>query len=368
LHCHGMWGARGPEEAIPRATLWPMTNYDGSAATDADAGRPSRTPRSLLRWLATIALITVAVPALARAFSVEAGPLAIVLALMPWVALAALIPLLLALVARAWWLAGASAAVLAQCVGWLAPLYIAESRPDEGGEFTVASLNMTFGQVNADAVVEWVADHQVDVLSAQEVTPQAVEALARAGLDELLPHSQVAAEPGVTGTGLWSRTPLANAESLSGFTGPGSRYTSRAARGDVEVAPGAVVTVIAVHPAAPGLMDHSAWSASLDSMTDYLAQQEGPMLVVGDFNTTRDHRAFRDLQNQGFIDAADQAGAGFAPTFPQGRGPFPVAAIDHALARDAPLTATRVSTHALAGADHRGIVVTYVVHEPVSEN
>lgn len=340
-----------------------MTNHDGSAATDAhaDAGRPSRTPRRVLRWLAIIALIAVAVPALARAFSVETGPLAIVVALTPWLTLAALIPLLLALVARAWWLVGASAAVVGQCLMLLAPLYVPEPAPAGGEVFTVGSLNMTFGQARADAVVEWVADNQLDILSAQEVTPEAVQALELAGLDELMPYSQVAAEPGVTGTGLWSRTPLMEAELLPGFTGPESRYASRAVQADVEAAPGVMVTVVAVHPAAPGLFDHSGWSASMDSLRDYMAEQDGPTLVVGDFNATRDHRAFRDLQGLGYVDAADQAGAGFLPTFPEGRALFPVAAIDHALVRDAPLTATAVSTVALPGADHRALTVTYSV-------
>src|SRR5690554_4966443 len=173
----------------------PMTDHDASAVTDAHAHarRPRHSSRRVLRWLAALALIAVAGPALARAFSVEAGPLAIVVALTPWLTLAGLIPLLLALVARAWWLVGASAAVVAQCLVWLAPLYVAESAPQGGGEFTVASLNMTFGQASADAVVEWVVDNQVDILSAQEVTPEAVEALELAGLGELLPHSQVAA-------------------------------------------------------------------------------------------------------------------------------------------------------------------------------
>ena len=316
--------------------------------------------RRVLRVLAAVGFTVIAVPVFARVFGVETGPLAILVALMPWVTLASLVPLLLAVLARAWWLVGATAVVVVNCVAWLVPLYVAEPAPAGGETFTVGSLNLTFGQTQADAVVQWVADEGLDVLSAQEVTPAAVAALEAAGLDEVMPYSQVAAEPGVTGTGLWSRLPLTDAETLAGFAG-GDGYRSRAVQASLEM-DGTVLTVIAVHPAAPGLWDNSGWRGAMADMAAFLAEREGPTLVVGDFNTTRDHQSFRELQDLGYIDAADQAGAGFAPTFPQGRGPFPVAAIDHALIRDAPLTATAMSTVVLPGADHRGIVVTYVTH------
>lgn len=329
--------------------------------TGPSAERPSGL-RRVLRVLAAVCFAVIAVPVFARLFGVEAGPLAILVALMPWVALASLVPLILAVLARAWWLVGASAVVVVNCAVWMLPLYIAEPAPVGGETFTAGSLNLTFGQADADAVVQWVTNEQIDVLSAQEVTPEAVAALEAAGLDELMPYSQIAAEPGVTGTGLWSRLPLTDAESLPGFAGEGSRdgYRSRAVQASLEV-DGTALTVIAVHPAAPGLMENSGWRGAMTDMTDFLAEREGPTLVVGDFNTTRDHQSFRKLEDLGYIDAADQAGAGFAPTFPQGRGPFPVAAIDHALVRDAPLTATAVSTVALPGADHRALTVTYSV-------
>ncbi|MFW2512916.1 endonuclease/exonuclease/phosphatase family protein [Demequina sp. SO4-13] len=334
-----------------------MTTSGGNA-TDA-APRPSRLRRPM-RALAAVALAGVAVPVATRLLGWEPGPLAIVVALMPWVTLAALLTVLLSVLARAPWLTATSAVVAALCVAWQVPLFVGETAPAGDEEIIVASVNMSFGRASADDVVRLVDDVNVDVLSAQEVTPEAVEALAAAGLDELLPYSEVAAEPGVTGTGLWSRSPLIAAESLDGFTGPHSRdgYVSRAVRGEIDIAGGAV-TVLAVHPAAPGLFDHSGWDASMSSLTAYLEAQSDPMLVIGDFNTTRDHRAFRDIESLGYVDAADQAGAGFLPTFPQERGPHPVAAIDHVMVRDAPLNAVDVRTVSVDGADHRALVVTY---------
>jgi endonuclease/exonuclease/phosphatase (EEP) superfamily protein YafD len=325
---------------------------------DAETSLRSRW-RGVVRVLAAVALIALAIPVAARLFGIEEGPLAILVALMPWVTAACAIPVLLALLARAWILLAASAAVMALCVAWAVPMFTSQ---DAYGDdvVNVATVNLTFGRADADAVVALVERHEVDVLAAQEVTPEVVAALSAAGLDDLLPYSEVAAEPGVTGTALWSRMPLANAESLEGNaqTEAIGGYVSRAVRGDVSVA-GTNLAVLAVHPAAPGVFGHAAWDADMAYLTDNLAAQDGPTLVVGDFNTTRDHRAFRDIQDLGYADAADQAGAGFLPTFPEGAKTGPLVAIDHALMGHADLVATTVATAEVPGADHRMLLVTY---------
>lgn len=322
------------------------------------AAPPSRS-RRVWTALAGIALIAVLVPVVARLVGFEAGPLAILVALMPWVTLACLVPIVLALVARAWWLVAASAAALTLCVSWAVPMFTTQQA---GGDeaLRVASINLTFGGADAEQVVRLVRDNDIQVLAGQEVTPDAVEALRAAGLDDLLPFSQIAAEPGVTGTGLWSRTPLGDAQTLGGSAQVEALagYVSHAVRGDIDV-DGRTVTVFAVHPAAPGPIDHAGWDADMERLTAELAARSEPTLVLGDFNTTRDHRSFRNIQELGFADAADQAGAGFLPTFPQGRGPFPFVAIDHALMGHTDLVATSVETVTVLGADHRMLWVTY---------
>ena len=328
-------------------------------ATPAHASASRSRGRSLGLLLGWTALAALLVPVAARVTGWEAGPLALLVALMPWMTLACLLPLAVAAVVRSPVLAIASAAALALGVAWQVPVFTAA---DAAGEraLTIASVNLTYGGADADAVLALVREHHVDVLVAQEVTPEAVEALEAAGLATALPHAQVAAEPGVTGTALWSRTPLADAETLPGFTTASSndRYLSRAVRADVEIA-GASVSVLAVHPAAPGPIDHSGWQSSMEVLADHLAAHRGPILVAGDFNTTRDHRVFRDLESLGYADAADQSGSGLQFTFPEGRRPWPLVTIDHVLERDTGLVATAVSTVAVAGADHRALVVDY---------
>ena len=307
-------------------------------------------------WIALAALL---LPVIARVAGWETGPLAILVALMPWMTLACLVPLAVAALVRSAPLAVASVATLAIGIAWQAPLFTAA---DASGEpvLTVASVNLTYGGADAAEVVALVRDADADVLVAQEVTPDSLAALEAAGLTDLLPFSEVAAEPGVTGTGLWSSTPLEGAQSLPGFTTAASSdgYVSRAVRADIDVA-GEPLSVLAVHPAAPGPIDHSGWDASMEALADFLARESGPVLVAGDFNTTRDHRAFRDIESLGFADAADQAGSGLQFTFPEGRELWPVVTIDHMLVRDAALIATSTRTVVVPGADHRALVVEY---------
>lgn len=306
-----------------------------------------------------VAAVLLWVPFASRLVGGEFGPLVYAVAFIPWLTAAAAALLAVALVCRAWGAVALAAVPVALGVSWAVPLFTSSDAEAEP-VLMVATVNATFGRVDADAVVAMVREHGVDVLAVEELTPDAVEGLAAAGLDSVMPYSETAAEPGVTGTGLWSTLPLEHAESLTGWTDASLThgYVSRAVQATVDVQ-GTAVTVLAVHPAAPGPFDSALWAASMEGLTSHLSAQAGPVLVMGDFNTTRDHAAFRAIEAVGYTDAADEAGSGFAPTFPEGRGPFPLVAIDHVLARDLPWVAASTTTVAVAGADHRALVVAY---------
>ncbi len=233
------------------------------------------------------------------------------------------------------------------------PLATAESPPQaDGALVTVASVNATFGRVSPGEVVALVRDRGVDILAVQELTPGAVNALNEAGLDEVLPHSFAAPAEGFAGIGVWSSFPVTDAAEIPGTTA----HTVRMGLD----APSAAVTVVAVHPAAPGLWEQRLWDADLATLESTLGSLTGDVIAVGDFNATRDHAALMRLERLGYEDAADQAGAGSVFTFPEGRGGFPVVAIDHVLARADGWVATSVDSVALTDADHRALVVDLV--------
>lgn len=94
--------------------------------------------------------------------------------------------------------------------------------------------------------------------------------------------------------------------------------------------------------------------AGAKAQLDNLATAAGPgaVIVGGDFNSTADVRQFLDLLTDGYRDAVEQTGSGFAPTFPSDTWYPPMISIDHVLARKA------TSASARNGSDHRAVLVT----------
>ncbi|MCK2220155.1 hypothetical protein MF672_041115 [Actinomadura sp. ATCC 31491] len=77
-------------------------------------------------------------------------------------------------------------------------------------------------------------------------------------------------------------------------------------------------------------------------------------VLAGDFNASLDHRAFRELLERGYVDAAAQAGKGLVPTWPNFRPVPPIIAIDHVLA-DERVAVNEVEFADVPGTDHRAV-------------
>ncbi len=319
---------------------------------EPDAAPRERRRHPVLSTFAALLCVGIAVPTVARALGAEPGVLAIATALMPFVTVAAIAALLIALVSRNRTVIVVAAVLAIVNVAWQLPLYVADPGDSGTPVLRVAASNLKFGSGDAQAVVDLVRSQQVDVLALEELTPDAVRRLHAAGLDDLLPYSIARPDPSFSGTGLWSRLPLQNTQEISGLA-------AHAVAGQVTDAAGTVVTVAAVHPLAPGPYDHSGRDEDYSVLRATLAAIPGPVVVAGDFNATRDQAPFRDLESDGFRDAADQAGAGIVSTFPTNRGARPVVAIDHVVARDMAQRATGWIAVPIPRSDHLAVVATY---------
>lgn len=306
--------------------------------------------RTALRVLIVVLLVPLALATAARGFGWEAGPLAWVVAMTPWIGAAVGLVLLLALFSRSVVLVIVSAALLALNVAWQLPLFVASDRTSPVTA-TVMTLNLGNGAGDAQEVVELARGHDVQVLALEELTPSAVRRLQQAGLDRLFPYSFTKPANGFTGTGIWSRKPLTDPRDLTGFVSHQLMARTKVA--------GEPTTVVAVHPIAPRALDPTQWQQEYERLTAVLGRVEGPLVVAGDFNATRDQATFRALVDTGLVDAADQAGAGLQFTFPQGRRFPPLVAIDHVLVRGSALTAVDVTVTPVRGSDHRAVIVGY---------
>lgn len=323
------------------------------AATEGGTPRAGSRWRRVARVLAVLLLLGVGTVMLLRLLGIERDVLAYVVSLVPWLLPVTAAALVLALVSRTRWTIATASVLLVVQAWWLLPLLTSQT-PRGDRPLVIASSNIRFGDGSADELVALVRDHDVDVLVVLELTPEAMRRLERAGLDTLLPQRFAEPAPGVQGTGIWSRLPLS-------ATGEEPGFFSRTLRAYVTVDPGSGtgVNLIAAHPVAPGVEDNSVWRDEHARLLDIVESGPDATALVGDLNATRDHAVVRRYEAQGYIDAADQAGAGFVPTFPVGRSIPPVVAIDHVLMRSTTYIADTFEAVDITDTDHRAIVATY---------
>jgi endonuclease/exonuclease/phosphatase (EEP) superfamily protein YafD len=247
---------------------------------------------------------------------------------------------------------GTAVVTLAGVVLIQLPLFVASAAPAGTTEVRVMTANLRLGRADPAAVVAAVRTHHVDVLMLEELTLEEADALHAAGLNDLLPHRVAVPDRNAAGTGLWSRYPLTDAEVRHDFG-----FALVIARVQV---PGSSPwpTAVALHMYGPyPAAQTPRWLDDMHRLPALLAGLPGdaPVLVGGDFNASADVAQFRRLLTGGYADAADQAGAGFTPTYPADRFFPPMIAIDHVLTRDA--IGRRVDTVEITGSDHRALVV-----------
>lgn len=312
------------------------------------------------RWNAGCWLLVApgAVWALLRVFGLERGPLVQLFAFTPYAAAAALLPLAVTLLVRRWWQAGvAGVAVLALALAVVPRAVPGDATPAgaHGPAVRVLTANLRFGGVDPQAVVRLVHGQRVDLLALQELTGDAAQDLARAGLDGALPYREVHPEGGAAGSAIYSRFPLTDGGVR---VNPGGFWQAYAT---VAVPGGPPVLVESVHPCAPfGLSQLDCWRADLAAQPP--AAPDGPIRVLaGDFNATLDHAALRRLIATGYRDAAASVGAGLTPTWgAYGRRKVPPVTLDRVLA-DRRVGVRGVSVHPLPDSDHRAVLVELVL-------
>jgi hypothetical protein len=280
-------------------------------------------------------------------------PLVPAVAFTPQAAMTSVLPLALALARRsraAALVAAGSGVALAACARSGARVEAVLPGGPVRDRLRVATVSMLRGEVPADAVVDHVRRHDVDVLSVSELSPPSDQRLREAGLERLLPHAHLLlagpeAKPAGSG-GLWSRRPLTACSAVSGtWLQPTARVSTAA--GEVEVT--------AVHAKAPlwspsGVRD---WTTDLAALP---APEPGVLRVLaGDFNATPDHAAFRAVLARGYRDAAAARGRGRTWTWAPLTVGRPRLTLDHVLV-DPRIAVASVEIVRVRGSDHRSVV------------
>jgi endonuclease/exonuclease/phosphatase (EEP) superfamily protein YafD len=295
--------------------------------------------------------------ALVRTLALDGGhPLVAMIAFTPYVAASAIVPLVVALVAREWVVAAVAALALGLLALALAPRALdgpQHARSDRAGQpLVVMTVNLRFGGADARAVLRLIREHDVDVLSLQELTPEAVARLDEAGARRLLPGRVLRAGARGSGTGLMARRPLRPL--LAPRAGDPEQLQAA-----LRLPGGGELDVVCVHPDPPISAEAVGdWRAVMRALPASVTDGRRTVLA-GDFNATLDHRDLRRLLARGYADAADATGDGLRPTF-DAAPPLPPIAIDHVLV-PAGIGVRRVASHAIAGTDHRALLAELVL-------
>jgi endonuclease/exonuclease/phosphatase (EEP) superfamily protein YafD len=298
-------------------------------------------------WWIWIAVVPLAVWAAIRVLGLDSGfPLVAMMAFTPYVATAGLLAAGLAVALRNW---------AAATVAWIATLALAAAvLPRAIGDGTVAAdgrgtigilaSNALKGHADPGALVGLVQRLRPDVLMVEELTPQLVRGLRRAGLGRLLPEAEIALRDR-TGSAIYSDLPLTELDE-------GRVYTFPMPRVRLQLPGGGALRLVAIHPITPTRNGIDIWEETLAGLPGTGAGT--PWLLAGDFNATLDNSALRDLIGRGYRDAADVAGLGLEPTWPNKGALPPLVTIDHVLA-DRRLDVAAYSVEDVPGSDHRAV-------------
>jgi len=212
---------------------------------------------------------------------------------------------------------------------------------------SAASVNLLYRNPSAEPVADELAALDPDVIVFSEFTHRHDITLQNHRLAERYPHRINHAGPFGGGMAVWSKYPLDERD--------GDVDHSRIIDADVN-GPDGAIHVIAVHPTTP-LHDHDAWMRSLADLGTQASTDEGPLLILGDFNASYWHPAFRALLEEGLVDAHIADGDGWSPSWPTDRRHPPFVRLDHALTGNG-LVSTDVRDFEVVGGDHSGFVVT----------
>jgi endonuclease/exonuclease/phosphatase (EEP) superfamily protein YafD len=230
----------------------------------------------------------------------------------------------------------------------------APSRPaTDAPILRIAQSNAYFKNATPNQAAITLMALDVDVLAVTEYDVDVAKALTALGVDNRYPFRVDHAPNNRNGVALFSRYRIiaSTVEPIGGQFGVNATI-------DLD---GTEVRIIVVHPL-PGV-DRSAlaqWHRDLATFADLATSPGPPTVMVGDFNSSRWHPAFREMLDDGLIDAHEQLGRGFSRSWPNGSLIPRFVRLDHALLGHG-VSAVSIRDLKVPGSDHLGFVVEVAI-------
>lgn len=188
-------------------------------------------------------------------------------------------------------------------------------------QLRVVLANVQAGALGYAPLLEFINQHQPDMLVIVELSPQSHEQLAPLLRD--FPHQHQAVQRDAFGIGIYSKLPTSGAQQLF-FDGMSPSLIARA-----HLASGRTMQVIATHPVPPMSRRLSLRrNECLAALTDEAASVAEPLVVLGDLNCTPWSPYFKRLLRDGKL---LDTGSAFQSSWPA-QLPWPLRIpIDHVL-------------------------------------
>jgi endonuclease/exonuclease/phosphatase (EEP) superfamily protein YafD len=237
------------------------------------------------------------------------------------------------------------------------PLFLPRFEPyatQSGDTLDVMTFNLGLYLSQPEQIVAVIASEKADIVGVQEMTPAAANQLR-----ELYPYRVL--EPGMETTGLLSQYPILRSEWFEPKRG-GRAYLHAVVDWN-----GVELNVFVVHPLPPGLLwykdtllpiglKEAGLQHEITDIVQRASVVEGPVLIMGDFNTSDQTRAYASVAQE-YRDAYREAGWGFGFTFPYRlqvgdiRAPGPLVRVDYIFHSD-DLFTERAKVGCGGGSDH----------------
>lgn len=255
--------------------------------------------------------------------------------------------------AVAWWARADRLAFTSSLVGvsgllLVTPLVFPPDQPDsDAAAVTVAAVNLLYSNPIVGEAADDLLALDIDAILFTEYTPEHQALLRSHPLSATYPYKIEREGPLVGGIALWSRSPITEGKRLATFNDTL----------DITMdAPTGPVRLLGVHPPTP-MFRFDGWVDDLGTFGEVGGAAQQPTLIIGDFNASYWHPAFRDILDKGFTDAHNAHGQGFSTSWPMGWRIPAFVRLDHALTGKG-LVSTRVQDFTVPGSDHRGFVVS----------
>lgn len=293
----------------------------------------------------------------------------------PYLFLPVPVVLVVALFARRWTLLVAALVPTAVFVMMFGQLLLprdlkAPTVPSDAPSLSLLTYNLHAWNTDVDGIVEALLAADADVMALQELEPE-MATLLEERLGGEFPYSDVVRRSGWGGLGVFSRVPLSPVRERVGGTGERNPQvtTLHLPWGDATLINVHNLSIPRTLPDWPTEITNSiAQRERVSNAISEYAQREdvGPLIAVGDFNTTSRSTAYEVIAAE-LDDAWAEAGFGFGTTFPGGPyspTPLDVTVPDWLLRIDYVFTSAEiVATDARIGpwdgtSDHRPVRVT----------